>query len=1024
MALVTVLGFISAALTLSGANRDRGAFYLQQYAPTVYSASPQNWAVAQDPRRIMYFGNAEGVLEYDGATWRKIPVDNGRPVLSLAIDEKGTVYVGSENEFGYLRPDDHGVLRFVTLTAEIAKQERNFGYVRRVVNAQGGVWFQTAKNAYLWKPGNSLKVFNEPGTIHQVGGEVWSYSPKTGLARFNGSAFQSVSGSTLRADLPVRSVFSFHGTVVVATDDGLYRLMGSGLQRWTLPIDKLMPQARITTCLPLQNGELALGTVANGMILLDEAGNLDRIVSKEQDLRSAFVRGMFEDRQGGLWLALDRGIARVEIDQPLTSFGEREGLREMVDAIGRFDGTLYAGTAVGLSSMVPSEAGNPPSFRPASGVPETIVVLASGSSGIFAGGARGVFEIENKVARQIAPELTYDIAISSKDPNVVFTAGNSGLVVLQKQHGSWHEVRRVKSNGYEFRSVVEDTDGRLWVTTRSSISRIDWQTDPPSVEHFGANEGVPLGWNSAYKVDGTVVFATSKGLRRFDSSRKTFVPEDRFGRDFADGTRSVSLIRAAPNGDVWISGEGYHGVLHKDAAQRYQWQPNVLGRSGIKELYALYFDPNGDTWASGMDGGLVQYRRTNLAADSDIPVLLRSVEVLKSSRLVFDGETATQRSPAFRHSENSLRFAFASPNYEDESRTEYQVRLNGFENQWSPWATAAQKEYTNLFEKDYSFHVRARGVEGRISSETVFKFHVLPPWYRTWWAFVLYVLLLAGAIVLLSRRRLAILQAQNRRLEEIITERTTEIRKQRDEIQAHEVQTEALLRNILPQQVAEELRETGGVRPTALDEVAVCFTDFVGFTLASEQVSAPDLVQKLHLYFTAFDEVVDRHRLEKLKTIGDAYMFVGGLPEPSASYAVDTVYAALDIIRFVEEMERKDPGGWKVRIGIHCGPAIAGVVGSRKFAFDIWGETVNRASRMESCSAPNRVNVSEETYELIKPFFRCETRGSIETKEGRRFPMYFVIDTIDPDEFAERYEQAFGKRTARREPLQNAAIAR
>jgi class 3 adenylate cyclase len=317
------------------------------------------------------------------------------------------------------------------------------------------------------------------------------------------------------------------------------------------------------------------------------------------------------------------------------------------------------------------------------------------------------------------------------------------------------------------------------------------------------------------------------------------------------------------------------------------------------------------------------------------------------------------------------------------------------------------------------FRVRARDVFRHVSAEDSFAFRVLTPWYRSWWAYLLYFVALASTVWLIVMWRVFALAERNRKLERIIHERTDEIRSQRDAIKIEEEKTEALLLNILPAPVADELRATGIVNPTAYEDVTICFTDFVGFTLSSEKVSAADLVAGLHRYFTAFDEIVDRYGLEKMKTIGDSYMFVGGLPERKPSHAVDAVMAALEIIEAVVDLKRSSPH-WDIRIGLHSGPVVAGVVGVRKFAFDIWGETVNFASRFESSGRPNRVNISERTHELVRDFIECEARGPVPIKEGRLLEMFLAAhirrDLLDADQekvsgaFAELYEQKFGYR--------------
>lgn len=202
---------------------------------------------------------------------------------------------------------------------------------------------------------------------------------------------------------------------------------------------------------------------------------------------------------------------------------------------------------------------------------------------------------------------------------------------------------------------------------------------------------------------------------------------------------------------------------------------------------------------------------------------------------------------------------------------------------------------------------------------------------------------------------------------------------------------DSLLRNILPDSIADELMSAGQVEPRYFEDVTIAFTDFVSFTLSTEKLAAEDLVTGLHQYFTAFDRITQHYGLEKLKTIGDSYMFAGGLPVRSPSHPVDVVMACFEILHAVEEIgSRQEAPPWQIRIGVHTGPVIAGVVGIRKFAFDIWGETVNFSSRMESAGEPGQINVSERTLSRIKDFFECQYRGKVLTKEKREVDMYFV----------------------------------
>lgn len=211
-------------------------------------------------------------------------------------------------------------------------------------------------------------------------------------------------------------------------------------------------------------------------------------------------------------------------------------------------------------------------------------------------------------------------------------------------------------------------------------------------------------------------------------------------------------------------------------------------------------------------------------------------------------------------------------------------------------------------------------------------------------------------------------------------------------IEKEKNRSESLLLNILPKETAQELKLHGKVQAKRFDSVTVLFADFKGFTQYAEKLSPEQLVEKVDFYFSRFDEIMQKYGLEKIKTVGDAYMCAAGLPFPTADHARQMVMAAMEMAEIVRNAQSTltDDPAFEVRIGINTGPVVAGVVGTKKFAYDIWGDTVNIASRMESNSSPGKINISETTYALVKDYFDCEFRGELDVKNKGLMKMYFV----------------------------------
>ena len=317
----------------------------------------------------------------------------------------------------------------------------------------------------------------------------------------------------------------------------------------------------------------------------------------------------------------------------------------------------------------------------------------------------------------------------------------------------------------------------------------------------------------------------------------------------------------------------------------------------------------------------------------------------------------------------------------------YMYFLEGFDRQWSQWSGYGFKEYTNLPAGKYSFRVRYTDLKSGAGEEHLADLRILPIWYLSPAAFLMYAIFTALLIwTIYSFLNLRFARTQYM-LEQIISKRTEDLIVEKEK-------TENLLANVLPKNTASEIMETGKAAKVKYNFVTVLFSDIQGFTKLAEEMNPEVLIDELDKFFFYFDSVVEKLGIEKIKTIGDAYMCAGGIPEKNRTNPVEVILAALEMQDYMTKLkEASRTGGmklWDIRIGIHTGTVVAGVVGHKKLSYDIWGDTVNTASRMESSGEAGKINISGTTYEFVKEFFLFEYRGKMPVKYKGEIDMYFV----------------------------------
>ena len=759
---------------------EEGRPFVRGYAPADVGGNGQIWSIVQDSRGVIYAGGNSGVVEFDGATWRRIKVGVSRTARGLAIDKAGRIYVGAVGTFGYLAPDGHGDLQFVSLVDRLPAAERIFNDVWRVVVTDDGVVFQTEQAIFRWarETMTVLKPTSRFNRASGLDGHLYVTLPESGLNVLEGATFRALPGTErlAREPFPIVLRYDDRRLLVGTRTTGLFLYDGATLVPFRTSIDAVLTGSQLYRGTALADGTFALTTTAGGLFIIDREGQPVIRVNRANGLPSDVVYFVMPDREGALWLGLDTGIARVEVPSPVSFFDADDGLPGAPFDMIRHEGRLYAAGQTGVHYLDRPAAGQAtPRFVPLAahrsqcwwftpmsdpGTTRPAVLTVACSDGLY--------EITGTTSRAIrAPgDATFRTSVSRRsavDPARLWIGMFDGLSSFRYVDGGWVDEGRVPDVSSEVRTLFENPDGSLWAgTSGTGMLRVTFASQPVAgharpaltVEAFGTAHGLPEGGASVHNVAGAPLFfvgADAPYTARFDAGTKTFARDETFGGLEVDPLQTTFGATTDRKGRVYLDFGRGTVVAQKTPAGTWALDRASFARFGPGTI-TLYSEADGVVWLGRADNRFVRYdtSRASAAAPVTFSPLIRRVTV-NHDRLIFGGGAAESGPLRLDAASNALRLEFAAPGYIDESITQYQSRLDGLETEWSAWTREARRDFTNLGFGDYRFRVRARGVSGAVSPEAVYAFSILAPWYRSWLAYGGYIALLAMAVLVVDR---------------------------------------------------------------------------------------------------------------------------------------------------------------------------------------------------------------------------------------------------------------------------------
>jgi len=795
---------------------------------------PTNMSIVQDRRGMIYAANGFKLLEFDGHSWSSYPINKEAWILSLAVDSSGIIYAGSQNEFGYFAPDPISGLKYYSLSDSLEIEDLDFSNVWKVNIFSGGVAFQAEEKLFLYNNG-ILKTISPETSFHTsfvVNDVLYVREREKGLMSLqNGILIKEEEGELFRST-GIFLMIPFSETrneILIGTREGGFYIFDPSAKsnRFSPFIIKnfsAASAANITGGVALHDGNFAISTINEGIIILDRSGNILNTINSSSGLADNDVKQVINDKDKNLWLALNNGISTTGYVSPVSFYDERTGLKGSVNTVIRHKELLYAGTTAGLFFQNKiSQTGAV--FSAVKDLPFPVRSLTEADGNLYAGTDAGLFKINGDRSELMETGESFSLYYSPS-LKLLFSGGSKGLSVYRTT-GSLKKLVMPGEIKSDIIAIDEKDPGNnvyseIWMGTRyDGVIRLIFQKDLScKTDHYTAADGLAAGPVIPFRYEKEILFGTIDGLYRFtheNDVRATLPDSLKNNPDFLRGYfssfnisadtigGSVSLVADSPE-RIWICADNKPGYLDKSNYDKFIRAPFMgIDAGKINTIYP----ENDDLCWFGTTDGLIRFDlKSGKEYTAPFAVLIRKVNAIRTDSLIYAGvfymEDTSGRKPVLTqpdllkpeltYNNNSLRFDFAATFFEDQDKMMFSCRLEGFDDEWTGWEHKYYQEYTNLMEGSYTFRVRAKNVYGHVSEEALYSFSILPPWYRSAAAYIIYMFAAIALIWLIIRLYTMRLKRENIRLEGIVRERTAEVVCQRDLLEHQKKEIEDSIR--------------------------------------------------------------------------------------------------------------------------------------------------------------------------------------------------------------------------------------
>ncbi|WP_347158716.1 ATP-binding protein [Pontibacter chitinilyticus] len=785
--------------------KESGLPFIQNFNPKDYlhfTNSFEHTAILQDNKGRMLIGSHGGILVYNGNNWQFIKVPGSSIVWALDKDATGRIYVGASDNLGYIAADENGEMRFVSLLPKLPKDMLPLREVWSASVTPEGVYYKTNQYLMRWQ-NNRFKVWkaaNAFGFMSWINGKLYVQPYQDGLFVLQGDRLQLFSKDKFFWQNNINFIQPLRNNkwLVGINNSSLYMFDGHAVTPVNSPVQAYFKENYLFSSKRLADGNIAFTTLRGGVVITDQEANIQTILKKESGLAGNTAYLLSTDNQGGLWISMEQGISRVQTTSPLTYFNERNGLQRQTYAMATYQGEMYAGTTDGLFVLKARPTRSPSAnFSKVPGFNSSVWALQPFNQSLLLASEAGLLEYRQgkfmPIPISAAPWKNYcrDIERSKLDSAVVYVT-SAGLYAFRQVGERWQKTQLLPELKEDLSQVIESPDGDLWLPVKSGVLRVRFQqkgTPAASEDYlqhatagkYDSAKGLPSGAVKLYLVGKQLlaqVGETDSRLYRYNERRDKFEPAPNFAAQF--GLAAVMLFPATEYSGtkaiwLWTKENGEQNWQLKRAQQKpdgtYQVQAYPLSGTTTPLRNFAYQQGQEAFWFGGIDGLIRLDEQRSPAQPQPFSTLLERIVLPADSVLYPRADTPLHLSYQY----NSPRFEVAAPSYNGAEDNWFQFWLQGYDQGWSAWTKEPFKAYTQIPEGTYNLRARSINAQGQLGKEAIYTFSIQPPWYRTFWMYLLYLIGAASVIYFLLRWRFAALKAEKVQLEHTVTLRTEEI---------------------------------------------------------------------------------------------------------------------------------------------------------------------------------------------------------------------------------------------------------